>query len=161
MKQLIYAFFLFSCSSPNQLKGQDLVGIWQKDSKEISSASMDCYHFFNDGKFIYYFSEYDESKRTIAIKGTYQLKSDNNIIFKVNSFIEVDGGVYSKRGGTEHNGWAIIEDKGIKEIKQNSKEVISVIEKCHLNNNDKISCIIIDDDEFYKIDNVPKDLFNK
>ncbi len=160
MRKLFYLILLFGCSRTNQVNGQNLVGVWQKDSKEFGSASLDCYHFFNDGKFIYYFDGYDEANRTLAIKGIYQVKGDGRIIFKIVSSIEIEGGTYSKRGSTEHNGWAIIEHKGVKEIKQNSKEVVSSIEKC-LDGDDKTPCFIIDDDKFFKIKDTPEDLFKK
>ena len=161
MNKLIYIFFLFSCSTSSQSNGQDLIGVWQKDSKEIGGDSeLDRYHFFGDGGFIYYFNGYDGANRTLAIKGTYENKSNGDLIFKVTSFVEVQGGLFSKLSTSgEHNGWAIVDHGEIREVKQ-QQEVISSYQKCE-KGDPKVLCIIIDDDKFYKIDTTPKDIFKK
>lgn len=160
MKHAFYLIVLFSCSGSTHVRGQELVGVWQKDSREMGSAQLDCYHLFLDGSFIFYFDGYDGANRTLAIRGVYQVRKSGTIQFRATSYVQILGGSYSKGDGSEHNGWSIVDHKGIIEVEQGPKEFDATLEQCP-ESDAKYPCIILDNDKFYRISVTPKDLFKK
>jgi hypothetical protein len=158
MKNLIYLILFFNCSTSTQMSGQSLTGIWQKGSKEIGSSELDRYHFFEDGKFIYYFNGYDGANRILAIKGTYEIKGSGDLIFRVSSFIQREGGFFSKTTSSiEHNGWTLMNYGKVNEVKQQITEINSWYEECE--KSDVSQCIMIDEDKFYKMEGKPEDFY--
>lgn len=155
MKNIFYFLFSFiiALNACGQSSKEELIGIWQAGSDKESSAWLDNYQFFLDGKFIFNFNQYDGSKRIISIKGKYELHNDTLILI-IEYSVEAMGG-YIVRGSSAWEDEWVLQDAKIKEIKYDSpKKEITFIEKC----NDHIStfpCIMIEKRKYYKMQSDP------
>jgi hypothetical protein len=80
---VISIFFNLSYNKLNaqNLKKEDLIGIWQYGSSEINSGWFDNYQFFNNGSFVFNTNQNDGLKRVINIGGTFSLKSDTLFLY--------------------------------------------------------------------------------
>lgn len=77
---LLILIFLFVSFQGLFSKENRLVGIWQKDSPIIASAYVDCFIFYPNGKFIFYFNQYNDAKIDYSFGGKYKLVKDTLII---------------------------------------------------------------------------------
>ncbi len=152
MKYYIFAFFLYINTSiiAQTVKLEQLYGRWQNKSSSVSAGSLDTYRFYSDGRFIFDLSEYDGSKRIIAIKGHYRLSCDT-IFFKVEYTTELlDGEVVRDIENTEHGSWSIQGKVKVVDIKQpQSCESFAIIKIC-MDKSD-VSCILLDRDKYFRI----------
>lgn len=137
--------FFYSLSQINQ---NELIGVWQSNSQEMSSAYLETYQFFENGSFKFNTNQYDGLRRVICIGGNFKV-SKNSISLKITYIVENEGGSIAKDELTTlNNSWSI---KGgeikKKELAKSVLEVIS-IEKTNLK--DSIS-LYFDGQIYYKI----------
>ena len=136
---------------------QQLVGIWQYSTAELSSGYIETYQFFSDGKFRFNTSQYDALARIKTIGGKYKVEN-KRIVFFVEYTIEDEGGV-PKIGeiSSGSDSWAIMNGKRVK------KHLLKVIKQyAELELSDKSrnpSWICINRMKYYKVHNNP-DNFN-
>jgi hypothetical protein len=149
----LLSIFLYGSVFAQSCK-DDILGVWQYESKEIGSAWLDTYQFFSDGTFIFNLSQYDEIKRIIAIKGHYRLTKEA-ICFKVEYTTELVGGHIVRDNLTSiHGSWALSGNFIKKEIKQpDTKDEYAPIS--FLKESTGSDCILIDGRKFYRISKDP------
>ena len=113
-------------SSPTLPKS--IAGYWQEGSPETSDARPNCYRFFNDGKFSFELSQYDETKRILSLHGTYRIK-DGVLLLVITHRFELQGGsvIWNPQA---RNGWSIAGGKSVKVIQANSQEEEISLEAC-------------------------------
>jgi hypothetical protein len=131
---------------------KSITGYWQEGSPETSDARPNCYRFFNDGKFSFELSQYDETKRIISLHGTYRIK-DGVLLLVITHRLELQGGsvVWNPQ---VRNGWSIEGGKLVKVVQSNSQEEEISLEACprigkHL-------CIKIGGDKFSQVSANPR-----
>jgi hypothetical protein len=151
MKKLIFSLiglFYFT----NFSNSQNIVGLWQSGSAEITAAYLDTYQFFPDGTFRFNTNQYDELRRIISLGGNYKLEGDR-IRFTVKYSIEVIGGTFSRTEiGTGSDSWSI-ENGVIKNFPiQKPKEDIA-----SFSFNESQNILLIDKRKFFKIHDDPND----
>jgi hypothetical protein len=78
---------MFSCAGNNR---QQFVGLWQ-DSPEMASSWTDTYQFFDNGKFVFYYSQMICDKREVNFFGTWEM-SGSNLVLNVTGKKVVEGG---------------------------------------------------------------------
>lgn len=131
------------------VNNKNIIGIWQAETNEVSSANLDTYKFYKNNKFVFEPSQYDGLKRIVKIAGTYKIHNAK-IVFYVNSLTELIGNKIERSMiTTQSDSWAIeggkLVTKKIKSLPQEAKlEFLGSIEG---NKN----CLKIDARLFYKI----------
>ena len=154
MKRILIIIILFIsfnsiCQTSVNNENKDIIGVWQAETKEVSSGYLDLYRFYKNNKFIFEPSQYDGLKRIAQIAGTYKIDKDK-IVFYVNSISELVGNKIERSMITTlSDSWAIdagkLITKKIKSSPQKAKfEICKSIE-------DNQNCLKIDDRLFYKI----------
>jgi len=153
---LLFILNLSACSFSQSITHDEILGLWQCESKEIASAWLDTYQFYSDGRFVFNLNQYDEAKRVLAIKGHYRIVEDT-LFFKVEATIELVEGYFARNTLTNtHGSWSLAGDLVKKEIGQPEKEEqIALINKCE--EKQQFNCIIIDGSVYYKISSNPDD----
>jgi hypothetical protein len=143
-KNIILAFlsmFIFKS------KAQDLIGIWQEKTIEVSSGYLGTYQFFSDNSFKYNTNQYDGLRRVISIGGEYKVNNDT-IILDVRYSLELFGGNISRSEiNTENNSWTIDNADMRKNILNKSIRLYVILKKT-----EKENVIILDEQKYYKID---------
>ena len=138
--------FNVTCQIIKNQKEINIVGLWQSNTVEVTSAYLDSYRFYANHKFEFVPTGYNGLNRIIKIVGTYQIL-ENEIKFHVQSLIEVAGGsIERSTTATWSDSWSIDGGKLItKKIKSNIQ--IASLEFC----NEANHCISIDKRIYYKI----------
>ena len=148
-KLSILMFFIYSFSLSQDIK---LSGIWQMNSNEIFSGWLDCYQFYDNGKFIFNFNQNNSQNRIISFGGHYHL-NDENITLYTEYSKEIIGGKIIKSLTQGGSGWEI-EGGKVEIIKYNDEIVSSLsIKKC--DDSKLIPCLYIDNVIYYKLENDP------
>jgi len=137
----------------SSITAKNLVGHWQANTAEITDAHQDAYRFLADGKFIFEFSGYNETKRIHSLIGTYSLKGDL-LSLVVTGRIELQGGRVV-RDPQSRNGWTLVEAKSTTVQQLNSETDDLEIKICPVPGNKRF-CISIGADKFFKISPTPK-----
>ena len=103
---IIFLLTFLCCKS----YGQNIEGIWQKDSPIVGSGYGQYYKFINKGEFEYHASGYDGLARIRTIGGKYQIKKDS-IYFTVEYMDECLGGNTIERSWitTLNDTWEIVD----------------------------------------------------
>src|SRR5579872_2427390 len=75
-------FYLLICcfymqDACGQLRKTDLLGSWQADHAELTSMSLDTYHFYRTGRFVFNPNAYNGLNRIISIVGRYSINKDS------------------------------------------------------------------------------------
>jgi hypothetical protein len=123
-KSVLIIFFMISFS---WVYAQQLVGIWQAKSKEITSAYFETYQFFKNATFKYNTNQYDGMRRVISIEGDYYLKKDTLYLTpKVSN--EIEGGTFGRSElSTLNDSWEIINGKlTSKKVKKITSSVLII-----------------------------------
>jgi len=154
MKKILLLIFVINIPNHCQIiKEKSLIGIWQANTKIISSGYQDTYQFFSNGDFIFHTNQNDGLQRVVEIKGSYNLIKDT-IYLEIKSTLEKIGGKIVRSDITTlSDSWEII-DCHIKEIKQPSDDIQNIIlEPCKVKDE---TCLIFDKSIlYYKINNNP------
>jgi hypothetical protein len=131
---------------------KSIVGYWQQGGPETSDARPNCYRFFNDGKFSFEFSKYDEIKRITSLHGTYRIK-DGELLLVITHRVELQGGtvVWNPQA---LNGWSIEGGKSVRLVQADSHEEEISLEACPPLG--KRSCVKIGGDKFSQVSVNPK-----
>ena len=144
---------MIALNACGQSSKEKLIGIWQAGSDKESSAWLDNYQFFSDGKFVFNFNQYDGSKRIISLNGKYDLQVDTLILI-IEYSVEVVGGYITRGSSAWENEW-VIQDAKIKEIKNdNPNKEMAFIEKCS-ETNSTFPCLMIDTRKYYQMQSDP------
>ena len=148
---IIMVFVSINSISQNVTKNNfnNIVGVWQLQSKEVSSGLLDSYKFYLDNKFEFYPSEYNGLKRIIKITGTYKIE-DNKIAFNVNSITELVGDKIERGLTTTLSDSWTITDGNLVTRKIKSEKQIATFEFCKTDKSDE-DCFLIDGRIYYKI----------
>ncbi|MDZ4204208.1 MAG: hypothetical protein U1C46_05260 [Bacteroidales bacterium] len=161
MKYLSVLFIMFSfsccaqnCQQKNYITPNELIGIWQADNNEESSAWFDVYRFFDNGKFIFNPNQYDGLKRVLSITGKYRIV-DNYLYLKINSTTEIVGGYIVRSTITVFSDSWEIEGGEIKEFEHpNIDEEVVKVQQYQIDASNEIS-IILDNRKYYKMQSDP------
>jgi len=132
----------------SQLNKNDLIGVWQFGSPEITSSYLETYQFFNDGSFKFNTNQYDGLRRIISIGGNFELQN-THLVLKIKYVVELEKGKITKdEMSTKNNSWII--EGGETKIKKliNSKNEIIEIEKNYTSSSDYL---LFDGQIFYRI----------
>jgi uncharacterized protein YxjI len=124
-----------------------LSGLWQAETKEVTSMYFDSYLFTVNGKFVFNPNGYNGLNRVISIIGVFKLKGDT-ILLTPQYTKEITGG-YPIRSEitTLSDTWEITSGK-LQTIPVSKKITQRIIcKKC-----EEDKCIIFDNRRFYKID---------
>ena len=153
-KLLITIFLLSSINSICQVsennEKENIIGVWQAGTNEISSGYLDTYKFYGNGRFEFKPTEYNGLNRIVKIAGTYKI-DNGKIIFYVNSITELVGDkIERSMTSTLSDSWAI-EDGKLVTRKIKSAQQIATFEYCKANK-DKQDCFQIDNRMYYKIE---------
>jgi hypothetical protein len=145
---LLVSFNSICQTSANNEKN-NIIGIWQSGTNEISSGYLDTYKFYGNNKFEFKPTGYNGLNRIIKIAGTYKI-DDGKITFYINSITELIGDkIERSTTSTQSDSWAIENGKLItRKIK--SKEQTAIFEFCKLD--EKSICFQIDNRMFYKLE---------
>jgi len=101
------------------IEKDDLMGVWQRDSKRVGNGLEQNFRFFNDGTFVVHFSNDNEDSRGIyALKGKYRLVK-NQLYLTIISRKVVEGGKIITAQSNETSYIFTIEGGTVKEIKEN------------------------------------------
>ena len=73
------------------LSSKSLVGHWQQGSPETPDARPDSDRFFADARFVFELSQFDGSKRLVALRGHWR-RVDGGLAFRVTARTELVGG---------------------------------------------------------------------
>jgi hypothetical protein len=122
VKKILALYIALSVNILSQeLTNIELIGVWQKGSEIVGSGYSDCYQFYPNGKFIFNFSQSNDSRRIISIQGYYRLDKDS-LITKIESRTEKIGG-YIRRGFLGYEAEWCLDSAKTKVFKQsNTKE---------------------------------------
>lgn len=92
---------LFSCTVDNKktFDTKELVGIWQ-DSPQVAAGWSETYQFFEDGNYIYRYSQMDCTKRLLSYSGTWELQNNNKLILTMTSRNVLEGGTVVLSSGS-------------------------------------------------------------
>lgn len=145
--------FIFFCNVVNaqNLEKEDLVGVWQFGSSEISSGWYDNYLFFNNGSFVFNTNQNEGLKRIISIGGTFILKSDTLFLY-INYSKELTGGIPTRSNTVGSSGWAI-QNGTVMTIKHKPVKEYLIIQKG--DNPTNQSYLLLNSIKYFKADDDP------
>jgi uncharacterized protein (TIGR03066 family) len=92
---MILPLFGMAQKTDSTIDQHQLLGVWQVKTSKLGDALQDHYQFFANGEFVYNFSQYDDTRRVLALKGKYRL-TGNKLFMSVQSRIEITGGYFTK-----------------------------------------------------------------
>lgn len=157
--KVLIAFILFSQShcisqTVNNIKKQEIIGVWQANSWLLGAGLQDIYRFYKDGKFVYQVSSYNYLSGVEKIEGIYSIE-DSSITFNVNYVWEVvDGEI--KRGDPGVEGDWILTNVKVKKIKQTLSSEYAYF-KQGIDHKNEYRFLMIDGKIFYLISTNPDD----
>lgn len=134
-----------------------LVGVWQSGTPKLGDALLAHYQFFENGKFIYNFSQYDDATRVLALKGHYRLVG-NELFMSVQSRVELVGGSFTRGSPGFQESPFVLEGGTIETFNQvdtaNQRDpfILSVI---MTGKTRKIVGLKIDNNKYFKLSNNP------
>ncbi|MFZ6010326.1 MAG: hypothetical protein ACOYXT_08245 [Bacteroidota bacterium] len=155
--RLFILLFLISCSADNKnsVDSKELVGIWQA-IPEIASGWADTYRFWDNGEFIFHYSQMICDNRTLDYSGTWELTGTENLKLTIKSKTVLEGGKLEPAMGSCGSDYEIVGGE-VKEIKLDRVEVqdirLSVIalDNKHVD----MKTRTVDGRPFWKMDNDP------
>jgi len=147
---IIVLLISFNSICQTTLIKSNIIGIWQAETDEVSSAYHDTYRFCKNNKFVFEPSQYDGLKRIVKIAGTYKIQNAK-IVFYVKSLTELIGNKIERSMiTTQSDSWAIEGEKLV------TKKIISLPQEAKLEFLESIegnkNCLKIDGRLFYKVE---------
>jgi hypothetical protein len=134
---------------------KELVGIWQV-IPEVASGWADTYQFFDNGKFIFNYSQMVCDNRTLDYSGTWELMSSNTLKLTIDKRTILDGGKLVPSMGSCGSEFEI---KGgeVKDIKLKDIEIQNVqLSKIATDTvHRELKTRTLDNKSFWKLDNDP------
>lgn len=144
----MFVFFGYS----QEITKNDIIGIWQMNSKDLNSGWFDNYQFFPKGDFKFNTNQNDATRKIISIGGKYSVKN-NTLILEVSYSKEIVGGYLVRSETSGGSGWELKDGK-LKTIFYKSKMKSNLtIEKC--TDTEGIGCSYFDKVIYYKLENDP------
>lgn len=148
---LLFGISFMSASA--QMKNKNIVGTWQLGSEVLASGYKDHYCFKTDGSFYFGTDEFDGTRRILSFGGTYQI-IDNVLVLRITYSKEIKGGIIERDETVGGSGWIINNGKIVnKKYKHPSVCNLELERQDSVNQEGTYSCILIDKQEFYKVDN--------
>lgn len=153
---IIILIFLTSCTTDSRLSSaeKELVGIWQVIPQQASGWA-DVYRFFDNGEFIYHYSQRVCDNRTLNYSGTWE--SDNQVLkLKITKKTVLEGGKLVPAMGACASDFEI-EGGEIKDLILSDSNVQTI----HLssiridNSNRDLKIMMFDGKPFWKLENDP------
>jgi hypothetical protein len=146
---LILLFSINSICQTSNNNNDEIIGIWQAETSEVSSNYHDIYRFLSNNKFEFEPTGYNGLNRIVKISGNFKIKNDK-IIFYPHAITELVGNKIERSFTTTlSDSWAIESEKLIsKKIKSSPQSANFELNKPTGDN--KIN-IKIDSRIFYKI----------
>lgn len=91
--RLTLLVLLISCSTNSQssVDIKDLIGIWQ-DSPQVAAGWSETFQFFEDGSYVYRYSQMDCTKRLLSYAGTWKLVGEDELRMTMTSRTILEGG---------------------------------------------------------------------
>lgn len=135
-----------------QEKNNNLLGLWQAKTHEISSGYYETYQFFQEGNFIFTTNEYEGLRRIIALFGKYCVQNDT-LTLTITDVTEIkDGNIIMSEFSTLNGGWEI--DKGTL-IKNSINSIVQKLTFERIINIEKKVCLKINGQIFYLVNTNP------
>lgn len=132
----------------------NLIGVWQENLPNISSAYLQTYQFFPDGTFIYNTNQYDGLRKLISFGGDYKV-NDNKINFTVKFIVEEFGGDLQRDEASTGSGlWTLEGGEEKKTMLKSPKKFTTSFEQGTTEKNKDF--ITIDSFKYYRILKDPK-----
>jgi hypothetical protein len=130
---------------------QNLVGVWQEGTPEVSSGYHNVYQFNIDGTFKFKTDEYFGLKRIISINGKYK-RIKNALALTILSTTEVVGGSLerSTTSGEASDSWEIVGGE-VKTLALPKMVSVNVIVESKKSDSDDAELILLDKRKYYKI----------
>jgi hypothetical protein len=164
MRTLFAFTLIFYCSlslaqtSALKITNHNLAGTWQIDNPQVGDALKKNFRFYENGTFTLNFSEYDDLARIKSVKGRYRIGADNNSIYlTIESRQELVGGHLEPGSPGFQSSEFVLEGAKLVTIRKNdsvSDEFYSLA-ICSANKQ-KIMCIKIEGNKYYKISANPR-----
>jgi hypothetical protein len=154
---LVGPFVAYAQKVDSSINQHQLIGVWQSNSSRLGDALLVHYQFFQNGEFVYHFSEYDDANRVLALKGHYRLVGDL-IYMSVHSRTERTGGYFTKGSPGFQDSPFVLEGSTIETFNQvdtvskNDPFLLSVFQT---NKTGKIIGLKIDSHKYYKLSDNP------
>ena len=114
---LSFALLFVVNISSAQVTNHKLTGVWQINTSQLADAWLNTYRFFNDGTFKYSFSQYDDTGRILAVKGTYKIKQGTLTMIVKTRTERVGGDIVQGGQGSQQNE-LVLDGARIVEVKQ-------------------------------------------
>lgn len=151
MKRIL--FVLVALIISHITMAQNIVGLWQAATPEVSSGYLETYQFYSNGSFRFNTNQSDGLRRVLSIGGKYKVLN-GKLIFTVEYTIEAIGGKLERSHlTTRSDSWSL--DGG--QIKQLTL-VKPVVEQASLQAGKKdkgVDLLLIDSQKYYKVDEDP------
>jgi hypothetical protein len=155
--RLLIILLLISCSVDNKktVDSKELVGIWQA-IPEIASGWADTYRFWDNGEFIFHYSQMICDNRILDYSGTWELTATDKLRLTIKAKAILEGGKLEPATGSCGSDYEIVGGE-VKEIKLDSAEIYNIqlsavsMDKKHVD----IKTRIFDGRPFWKMDNDP------
>lgn len=139
-----------------QITDKDIIGTWQWQNADIASGYNDLYSFHQDGSFCFKTNEFDGTRRILSFGGTYHI-NDNILVLKIIYSKEIQGGIIERDEIVGGSGWIINNGKIINKKYRHPSVCNLKIEKNYDTKEEgRNHCILIDKQEFYKIEDSEK-----
>ena len=133
------------------VNAQNLIGVWQEKTPEISSGYHNVYQFNTDGTFKFKADEYFGLKRIISLNGKYKFVK-NVLSLTIISTTEIFGGNIerSTSSGEASDSWEIVGGE-VKTIMLPKVMNVNIIIESKKSDNDDSELVLFDKIKYYKI----------
>jgi len=136
---------------------RQLIGVWQIGTPKLGDALLAHYQFFENGEFIYNFSQYDDAQRVLALKGHYR-SVGNKLFISIQSRVELTGGYFTKGSPGFQASPFVLEGGTIETFNQvdttNQRDPF-ILSVTLTNKKGKIVGLKIDNNKYYKLTDNP------
>jgi len=154
---LVLPLFTNAQKADSSVNENQLTGVWQIKSSKLGDALLDHYQFLPNGEFIYNFSQYDDTRRVLALKGHYRLEGIK-IFMVVQSRVELTGGYFTKGSPGFQASPFVIEGGTIETFKQVDTTNLHdpfIIKVNAISKTGKVVGLQLDHIKYYKISDNP------
>jgi hypothetical protein len=139
--------------TPNE---EEFIGIWQV-IPEVASGWADAYRFFDNGKFIFHYSQMVCDNRTLDYSGTWELTDNQNLKLKIDKKTIIEGGKLVPAMGSCGSDFEI-EGGQVKEIslKNIETQTLQISKISSDKKNRDLKMVMFDSKSFWKLEDDPK-----
>jgi hypothetical protein len=154
---LFILLFLVSCSVDSKTSGdsKELVGIWQ-EMPDVASGWADTYRFWDNGEFIFHYSQMICDNRTLDYSGTWELTGTDKLKLTIKAKTVLEGGKLEPSMGSCGSDYEIVGGE-VKDIKLDRAEILNIqLSPVTLDNKHAdMKTRTVDGRSFWKMDNDP------